>query len=112
MTTQQDPDTAATEQTGGAHPDRDRGGTRRDGWHGRQDGGFDDMNIPGWADYAAARAVALEHLSRLSPDPVESQRTATLPVEGGNMDASPNDEGAEEEFVHGRPIVSKGPSWP
>ena len=64
MTTQQNPDRLSTEQTGGTRPER--GATHRGGgWGDGQDSGFDDMNIPGWSDYAAARAAALGHLSRL-----------------------------------------------
>ena len=64
MTTQPNPDRLSSEQTGGTRPERvatHRGGGLGDG----QDSGFDDMNIPGWSDYAAARAAALGHLSRL-----------------------------------------------
>jgi len=59
------------EQTADAVPDR--GDTARGGgWEQGQDTGFDDMNIPGWSDYAAARAAALGRLSRPGRVRVES----------------------------------------
>ena len=64
MTTQQHPDRLSIEQTGGTRPERVATHRRR-GWGDGEDSGFDDMNIPGWSDYVAARAAALGRLSRL-----------------------------------------------
>ena len=58
MTTQRDPDKPATEQTGGTRPERGAG-TQGCGWEVGDGAGFDDMNIPGWSDYASARTAAL-----------------------------------------------------
>ena len=71
MTMQHDLHQPFTEQTGRTLSDRDataRGG----GWDEGQDSGFDDMNIPGWLDYAAARTAALGRLSRHGSGWVES----------------------------------------
>jgi hypothetical protein len=58
MTTQRDPDEPSIEQTVGTRPERGAS-TQGCGCQEGQDSGFDDMNIPGWSDYAAARTAAL-----------------------------------------------------
>ncbi len=71
MATQQDPQRPSIGQTGGTRPPwcSTTGGGR---WEEEPDCGFDDMNIPAWVDYVAARTAALGRLSRLGTGWVES----------------------------------------
>jgi hypothetical protein len=71
MTLQHDPHQLSTQQTGDTLSDPDATARGR-GWDEEQDSGFDDMNIPGWLDFVAARTAALGRLSRLGSCWVES----------------------------------------
>jgi len=62
--TQHDGNVMAQGHIENTHAERTWSGSREQGRRGQEESGFDDMSIPGWGEFAAAKAAAMGRLQR------------------------------------------------